>query len=99
MQPDKVRLEFIVNKPKTSTTEPTGMVPMPEDVAPSGIVMVEAKQHDGVDTFTVTANVCVADVPQLLLAVTVMFPLAPLAVVVIEFVVEVPVQPPGNVHV
>ena len=50
--------------------------------------------------FTVTANVCAADDPQVtLLAVTEMFPLVALAVVVIVVVVDVPVQPLGKVHV
>ena len=40
-----------------------------------------------------------AEVPQALVAVTEIFPLVALAVVIIEFVVEVPVQPPGNVQV
>lgn len=47
----------------------------------------------------VTANVWAGDAPQLLLAVTVMFPLDALAVEVIELVVEVPVQPLGNAQV
>jgi hypothetical protein len=38
-------------------------------------------------------------VPHTLSAVTVMFPLVALAVVVIEFVVDVPLQPDGVVHV
>lgn len=49
--------------------------------------------------FTVIANVCGVDDPQALFAVTVIFPLVELAVVFIEFVVDVPVQPPGNVQV
>lgn len=48
---------------------------------------------------TVTANVCAGEVPQELLAVTVIFPLVAPAVVLIEFVVDVPLQPPGKVHV
>jgi hypothetical protein len=48
---------------------------------------------------TVTANVCAALVPHVLSAVTVIFPLVVFAVVVIEFVVEVPLQPNGDVHV
>jgi hypothetical protein len=50
-------------------------------------------------TLTVTAFVCAADEPQALLAVTVMFPPVIPAVVIIDVVVEVPVHPPGNVHV
>jgi hypothetical protein len=46
-----------------------------------------------------TASVCAEEVPQSLLAVTVIFPGVALAVAVIEFVVEVPVQPDGKVHV
>jgi hypothetical protein len=50
--------------------------------------------------FTVTAKVCVADDPHvILLAATEIFPLVAIAVVVIDVVVEVPVQPLGNVHV
>ena len=46
-----------------------------------------------------TANVCAADEPQALLAVTVMLPLVAFAAVVIDAVVDVPVQPLGSVHV
>ena len=53
---------------------------------------------DGVGE-TVTASVCGADVPHALLAVTVMLPLVALAVVFIEVVVELPVQPEGNTQV
>ena len=48
---------------------------------------------------TVTARVRAVDVPHVLFAVTEMFPLVALAVAVMEVVVEVPVQPPGKVHV
>ena len=47
----------------------------------------------------VTANACAADVPHALVAVTEILPPVALAVVVIDVVVDVPVQPPGNVHV
>ena len=50
-------------------------------------------------TLTVTASVAAADDPHALLAVTVTFPLVALAVALIEFVVEVPVHPPGRVQV
>ena len=53
----------------------------------------------GIEAFTVTTNVWFVDEPQALFAVTVMFPLVVLEVEVIEFVVEVPVQPPGKVQV
>ena len=46
----------------------------------------------------VTANVRAVEVPQVLLAVTEMFPLVVLAVAAMEFVVDVPVHPPGSVH-
>lgn len=46
-----------------------------------------------------TASVCTADEPQALLAVTAMLPLVALAAVVIDAVVDVPVQPLGSVHV
>ena len=49
--------------------------------------------------FTVTVNVCAALLPHELLAVTVIFPLVELAVVLIELVVELPDQPEGNVQV
>lgn len=48
---------------------------------------------------TTIASVATADVPQVLLAVTVTLPPVELAVTVIELVVDVPVQPLGNVHV
>ena len=49
--------------------------------------------------FTVIGKVVATLLPHALLAVTVMFPLVALAVAVIEFVVEVPLQPEGNVQV
>ena len=49
--------------------------------------------------FTVTVNVCGVEFPQVLFAVTVIFPEVALAVVVMLLVVDVPVQPPGNVQV
>lgn len=49
--------------------------------------------------FTVIVNDCIEEEPQLLLAVTVIFPLEVPAVAVIVFVVEVPVHPDGSVHV
>ena len=49
--------------------------------------------------FTTMACVDAAEVPHALFAVTVMLPDVVLAVVEIELVVEVPVQPLGNVHV
>ena len=48
---------------------------------------------------TVTARVCVVEEPHVLLAVTEILPLVALAVVVIDVVVDVPVQPPGKVQV
>lgn len=48
---------------------------------------------------TLTASDAGADVPQRVVAVTLMFPPAPPAVTVMLFVVEAPVQPVGNVHV
>jgi hypothetical protein len=48
---------------------------------------------------TVMASVCAVDDPHVLLAVTETLPLIALAVAVMEAVVEVPVQPPGNVQV
>ena len=49
--------------------------------------------------FTVIANEEDDDVPQLLLAVTVIFPLVAIAVVEIELVVDVPLQPDGKIQV
>lgn len=49
--------------------------------------------------FTTIASVATADVPQVLLAVTVTLPPVEFAVAFIELVVDVPVQPLGNVHV
>ena len=47
-----------------------------------------------------TANVCAVDEPHALLATTVIFPPeAPTGVAVMLFVVEVPVQVAGRVHV
>ena len=48
---------------------------------------------------TVTATTCAADDPQEVLAVTEMFPPVDVAVALMEAVVEVPVQPEGNVQV
>ena len=48
---------------------------------------------------TVTVNVCAADEPQLLFALTVMLPLVAPAVATMEVDVDVPDQPPGNVQV
>ena len=49
--------------------------------------------------FTTIACDAADDVPHALLAVTVTLPEVALAVAVIELVVDVPVQPLGNVHV
>ena len=49
--------------------------------------------------FTVILSVRGAEEPQELFAVTVILPLVELAVVTMEFVVEVPVHPTGNVQV
>ena len=49
--------------------------------------------------FTVTDNVCAVDEPQVLFAVTEILPLVEPEVAVMLFVVLVPDQPPGNVHV
>ena len=49
--------------------------------------------------FTVTVKIFAVDEPHTLFAVTEMLPPAAPAGVVIEVVVDVPVQPPGNVHV
>ena len=49
--------------------------------------------------FTTIACDDADEVPQALLAVTVMLPAVEFAIAVIELVVDVPVQPLGNVHV
>jgi hypothetical protein len=49
--------------------------------------------------FTVIAKVCAVLEPQVLFAITVIFPLVALAVVAILFDELVPVQPDGNVQV
>ena len=49
--------------------------------------------------FAVIANVCAVDEPHELFAVTEISPLVALAVASIVFVFDVPVQPPGIVHV
>ena len=49
--------------------------------------------------FTTIACDDADEVPQVLLAVTVMLPDVELAIAVIELVVDVPDQPLGNVHV
>jgi hypothetical protein len=46
-----------------------------------------------------TASVCAALLPQLLSAVTITTPPEVEAVALIELAAEVPVQPPGSVHV
>jgi hypothetical protein len=54
---------------------------------------------DGIDVLTAILKVCGEDEPQLLFAVTVIFPLVVLAVALIDVDVEVSDQPPGNVQV
>ena len=53
----------------------------------------------GVAILTATAKVFAAELHPLLFAVTEIFPLVVLAVVLMEVVVELPVHPLGNVHV
>jgi hypothetical protein len=48
------------------------------------------------DGFTVTSNVCGADIPQPLTALRLIVPLVVDAVALIVFVVEVPVHPEGK---
>ncbi len=48
--------------------------------------------------FTMTASVLVVDVPQELLADTVIFPPLPPTVAEIELLVDVPIQPTGKVQ-
>ena len=55
---------------------------------------------EGIDTiFTVIARDDDTDDPHELFAVTLILPLVALAIVFIELVVDVPVQPPGKTHV
>lgn len=49
--------------------------------------------------FTIIDLVCAADVPQAFVAVTVIFPPVAFDVVLMLVVVDVPVHPPGTVHV
>lgn len=53
----------------------------------------------GIALLMVTINDCDEDCPQVSFAVTVMVPPVVPAIVLIEFVVEVPVHPAGKVHV
>ena len=68
---------------------------------PEQIVVVPLMEPGvaGVAVSTVMACEEAADVPHPLLAVTVTLPAVELAIAVIELVVDVPVQPLGNVHV
>ena len=52
----------------------------------------------GIDKLTKTGSVRAEEAPQLLFDVTVIFPLAVPAVVLIEVVVEEPVHPAGKIH-
>ena len=67
---------------------------------PEQIVVVPLMEPGvaGVAICTVMACEEAADVPHTLLAAMVRLPLVTLAVAVIELVVDVPVQPLGNVH-
>jgi hypothetical protein len=69
--------------------DPAQTLPLPLIVP--GVAGIEAEE--------VTARLRTVEEPQALFAVTVIFPLVAPAVGLIEFVVELPVQPPGNVHV
>ena len=64
-------------------------------------IVVDPKMIPGVagGVFTVTAKVCAEEDPQELFAMTEIVPLEASAVVEIELVVEVPLQPPGKVQV
>lgn len=79
----------------------------PDGLAPDKISGDEYVQSKSVGTLSVTVgnaftaidSVDAAEFPQLLLAVMVILPLVELAVVVIELVVDVPLQPAGKVQV
>ena len=62
------------------------------------VIFKEIVGLDGV-VVTVIANTRAVDGPHALLAVTEMLPPVALATPVMEAVVDVPVQPPGKVHV
>lgn len=49
--------------------------------------------------FIVVGKLCTPEEPQLLFAFTVTLPLVEFEVAEMEFVVEVPVQPTGSIHV
>ena len=78
---------------KVNVAAPDGFIvkDCPMQMAPELTVMVG-------EGLTVTASVWAGEEPQLLYAVREKIPEAP-AVADMVFVVEVPVQPPGNVHV
>ena len=63
------------------------------------MIPVIAPGVDGADADTVTASEPAELVPHALVAVTDTLPLVEPVVTVIEFVVDVPVQPVGSVHV
>ena len=69
------------------------------DVPAQTVVLPEIVPGAAGIEFTVTASVCGELFPQELLAVTVIFPEVALAVIEILLVVDVPVQPEGNVQV
>ena len=79
--------------PATAVIEYVFVVPEQIVVVPEIVPGVE-----GI-VFTVIAKLAAELFPQALFAVTVIFPDVELAVVEILFVVDVPVQPPGNVQV
>ncbi len=85
---------------------------VPENVPPDGLAPDRLSDDEYVQSksvgkfkftlgnpFTAIGNIAAAEFPQVLFAVIVIFPLVELAVVVIEFVVDVPLHPLGNVHV
>ncbi len=79
--------------PVTADMEYVDVVPAQIGVLPEMPPVIVGK---GV---TVTAIVCGDEAPHALFAVTVIFPDAVPAVVVMLFVVDVPDQPPGNDHI
>ena len=71
------------------------MFVVPEQIVVAPVIALGA---DGAELTTVTTLVEEVLVPQEFVAVTDTFPLVALAVVEIEFVVDVPVQPEGKVQ-
>ena len=69
------------------------------EIPEHGVALPDIVPGVPIAPLTVMAKVLAVDDPQVLLAVTLTLPEVALVVVVILVVVDVPVQPPGNVQV